>query len=457
MIQSLSLERFKSWKKIDSMRLAPITGLFGTNSSGKTSILQWLLLLKQTVNSSDRHQVLNLGDDKDPVRLGTLQDIVYRHDTATTISSSLKWSLPNKLPILDPETQDETLFTGSELSFGTSVGMHDGQAFVQSMLYEFDGHKFRYATKRADAGRKTEYVLHCDSHSDFKFKRSPGRAWPLPAPVKCYGFPDQVNSYFQNAGFLTDFQLAFENLFGRLYYLGPLRDYPRRQYSSAGAHPADMGERGEKVIDAMLASRLRGDKITRGKGRKKLSLEQYTAHWLKELGLISDFKVVTVAEGSNLYQVKVRKTPHSEWVLITDVGFGISQILPVIVLCYYVPPGSTVILEQPEIHLHPSVQSGLADIFIDAVTNRGIQLIIESHSEHLLRRLQRRIAEEVLPPDALALYFCRYEDQASHLDRLEVDQHGNITNWPQDFFGDDLGEMLAMNTAAMKRRAEARP
>ena len=457
MIQSLSLERFKSWKKIDSMRLAPITGLFGTNSSGKTSILQWLLLLKQTVNSSDRQQVLNLGDDKDPVRLGTMRDIVYQHDIETTICSSLKWSLPDLLMILDPETQDEVLFTGSELSFGTTVGIHGSQVIVQSMHYEFDGHTFEYAMKQTDGDEKTEYLLDCASYVGFEFKRSPGRAWPLPAPVKCYGFPDQVNSYFQNAGFLTDFQLAFENLFGRLYYLGPLRDYPRRQYSSAGAHPADMGERGEKVIDAMLASRLRGDKITRGKGRKKLSLEQYTAHWLKELGLISDFKVVTVAEGSNLYQVKVRKTPHSEWVLITDVGFGISQILPVIVLCYYVPFGSTVILEQPEIHLHPSVQSGLADIFIDAVTNRGIQLIIESHSEHLLRRLQRRIAEGILPRESVALYFCRYEDQASRLDRLDVDLFGNITNWPQDFFGDEFGEMLAMNTAALKRQAEARP
>jgi hypothetical protein len=80
--------------------------------------------------------------------------------------------------------------------------------------------------------------------------------------VKCYGYPDQVKAYFKNAGFLADFELAFEQLFSHLYYLGPLRDYPKRQYTWAGAQPADMGQRGEKAIDALLASRERGEKIS---------------------------------------------------------------------------------------------------------------------------------------------------------------------------------------------------
>lgn len=453
MIQSLSLERFKSWKKIDSMRFAPITGLFGTNSSGKTSILQWLLLMKQTVNSADRQQVLNLGDEKDPVRLGTFRDLIHEHDIAAPISWELRWTLPTPLQVVDPETKNTKLFEDSAMSFASTVGLQNAQTTVQSMRYEFARHEFSYQPKRGSTEKKRSgYALDARGPSGFKFKRSLGRAWDLPAPVKCYGFPDQVNSYFQNAGFLTDFQLAWEELFNRLYYLGPLRDYPRRQYTWGGAQPADMGERGEKVIDALLAARSRGDKISRGKGRSKFTLEQYTAHWLKELGLISDFRVDAVAEGSNLFHVSVRKTPASSWVLITDVGFGISQILPVIVLCYYVPEGSTVILEQPEIHLHPSVQSGLADVFIDAVEVRKIQLIVESHSEHLLRRLQRRIAEEQLKRDAVSLYFCRYHEGSSRLDRLEIDLFGNIANWPKDFFGDEMGEMAAMTTASMKRR-----
>ncbi len=121
-------------------------------------------------------------------------------------------------------------------------------------------------------------------------------------------------------------------------------------------------------------------------------------------------------------------------------------------LCYYVPEGSTIILEQPEIHLHPAVQSGLADVFIDVIKNRGVQIILESHSEHLLHRLQRRIAEEQLTPDDVALYFTKIEDGESKLDELDVDPYGNIRNWPQNFFGDEMGDLAAMTEAAMQRQ-----
>ena len=137
------------------------------------------------------------------------------------------------------------------------------------------------------------------------------------------------------------------------------------------------------------------------------------------------------------------------------MGFGVSQILPALVLCFYVPEGSTVILEQPELRLHPSVQAGLADVFIDAWERRNVQVVVESHSEHLLRRLQRRIAEEAISQDDVGLYFCKEDDGASRLDTLEVDQVGNISNWPQDFFGDQFGEIAAMSEAALNRRQAA--
>ncbi len=129
-----------------------------------------------------------------------------------------------------------------------------------------------------------------------------------------------------------------------------------------------------------------------------------------------------------------------------------SQVLPVLVLCYYAPQGSTIILEQPEIHLHPAVQSVLADVFIDVIKNRNIQLIIESHSEHLLRRLQRRVAEEVLTPQQTALYFCDIQAGASHLNQLDLDMFGNIRNWPKDFFGDIAGDLVEMMDHGLERQ-----
>ena len=114
---------------------------------------------------------------------------------------------------------------------------------------------------------------------------------------------------------------------------------------------------------------------------------------------------------------------------------------------------STVILDHPDIHLHPSVQAGLADVFIDVWRKHRVQILFESHSEHLLRRLQRRIAEEEIDRDDVSLFFCSTNDEGSSiLERLEVDKSGNISNWPRDFFGDQFGEIAAMSDAVLARQ-----
>jgi len=451
MLTSLSLTRFKSWRRISDMRFAPITGLFGANSSGKTSILQFLLLLKQTVESTDRQEVFDFGEQRGYVALGTFRDVVYGHARPGRLTWSLSFKLPEPLAVLDPETRDSMLFEDDKVTFSANVAEHGGpKRSVRKMTYAFAGHEFTFEVTPTDSQR---YHLVQSGPTQFQLKRAAGRPWELPPPVKCYGFPDQVYSFFQNAGFLADLQLALEQQFARLYYLGPLREYPRPFYVWAGAEPADVGSRGEKAIDAILSSRERREKTPRVKGHKGLTLEECVADWLEKLGLVDSFELRPINKGGHLFEAVVRKTPESTPVRITDVGFGISQILPVITLCYYVPEGSTIILEQPEIHLHPSVQAGLADVFIDAIRSRKIQIIVESHSEHLLRRLQRRIAEnETLENKDVALYFCKFKGKESELDPLDVDPYGNIKNWPKDFFGNEFDEMAEMTLAAMKRK-----
>jgi predicted ATPase len=453
MLTQLAVNNFKSWQSISQMRLAPITGLFGANSSGKTSILQLLLMLKQTIDSSDRAQVLEFGDERSLTNLGSFRDVVYGHTKPGIMDFSLKWNLAEPIAITNPESKTDILFTSEQLAFSCKMDENGAERLaVSQFAYDLAGQQFGLRRK-GPSGRKYDLTSLEDR---FRFTRNLGRAWDLPSPVKFYGFPDQVYAYYQNAGFLSELQLAFERLFGQLYYLGPLREFPQREYKWKGSEPADMGRRGERVVDAMLAARERGERISFGRGRKRQTLEERIAYWLKELGLIHDFSVEAIAKNSNIYQVRVQKSPSSAKVLITDVGFGVSQILPVLVLCYYVPEGSIVLLEQPEIHLHPSVQSGLADVFIDAVKNRNIQIILESHSEHLLRRLQRRIAEKTLAPKDTALYFCEMGKEASSLTPLDVNLFGDIENWPEDFFGDEFGEMAAITRAAAQRQAEER-
>ena len=459
MIKKLKINNFKSWHSTGDIHFSNLTGFFGTNSSGKTALLQYLLLLKQTAESSDRHQVLDLGSDKTIIELGTFKDLIFNHNTKEALESEINWQLKEpSLKIYHPAKKDAVLFKGSDLSFKSSISLTEKERpCVESFSYTFDSYRFRMTKLNSE---KHEYDLSVETitgrEKEFEFRRTPGRAWPLPEPVKFYGFPDQVKAYYQNAGFLSDFPLQLEELFKRVYYLGPLRDYPRRYYTYAGAQPADMGRRGELVIDAILASRDRGEKISRGKGRGNVryTLEEYVAHWLKELNLIDEFKVEPVTKGSKLFQVKLRIAPGSPEALITDVGFGVSQILPVITLCYYVPRGSILIIEQPEIHLHPKVQAGLADVFIDAISKRDIQIILESHSEHLLRRFQRRIAENEFDDKLASLYFCKTSEGKSTLEKLELDTYGNIRNWPEGFFGDEMSEIAAMAEAVYRRKSK---
>lgn len=454
MITQISMQNFKSWRDTGKMRLAPMTGLFGSNSSGKTSLLQMLLLLKQTAESPDRSQVLHTGDDRSLVDLGTFHDLLFKHDLDSPLKWSIAWNLPSSLHVEDPAHRGLMLFKDNKIAFEASVrwqGNSDqikGRPGVENMAYEFAGHRF---DMKLVSKAKAEYEIHHHGTS-FEFVRERGRAWKLPPPSKCYGFPDQVRAYYQNAGFLSDFELAFEEQFKRIFYLGPLRDYPKRQYPWAGMQPTDMGRRGERVVDAILASREVGYKLKMGRGHKRLTLEERVARWLKDLNLIDSFAVRPITPDGKLFQVWVKRHARAPEVLITDVGFGVSQILPVITLCYYAPEGSVLLLEQPEIHLHPSVQAGLADVFVDAIKTRRVQIILESHSEHLLRRLQRRVAEEQLTSDETALYFCDMKDGESRLTPLAMDMFGTIENWPADFFGDSFGEIAATSKAVIARK-----
>lgn len=444
MITNLRIKNFKSWVDSGQLPIAPLTGLFGSNSSGKTSILQVLLLLKQTVESSDRKRALITGDDRTSIDLGTFYDLVYNHKEDLPIEFNVSWELPDEIEVSDPNFLEQILFKTSNLTFQTIIKEIKGRPATESFYYSFDDKKFGMNKSNIN---DHEYSL---LHENFKATRIPGRGWPLPDPIKCYGFPDEAIGYYKNTGFLPDFVLAFESFFRKIYYLGPLREYPRRSYTWAGDDPGGVGGRGGESISAWLARR-QNIAFSYGKGKRKPTVEERIGHWLREMGLISDFLLQPIGKNRKDYELEVKTTRNSPFVAITDVGFGVSQILPILVLCYYVPEKSVIILEQPEIHLHPSVQSIIADLFIEVVTMRKVQIILESHSEHLIRRLQRRIAEEKIKTDQTALYFCKMQNSGSEIEKLDIDLFGNIRNWPDGFFGDEVSDLNAMIQETAKR------
>lgn len=454
MLERLFARNFKSWRTLD-IKLGRVTGLFGTNSSGKSSLLQFLLLLKQTKNATDRGLVLDFGGSTQMVNLGSYKDVIFSHNVEARLEWDVTWSLPQKSSISDPTKKRTNILASDSFLSIKSNSYLQGQLLTADFLeYRFGGFKFSIAPKKAGA-TEFELAADCPKESDFRFVRNKQRAWALPGPIKTHLFPDQAKTYFQNADFLSLFESSYESMMDSIYYLGPLREYPRREYPWSGTRPMDVGLRGERTIEAILSATTRQETRNLSYKSRHKPFQEMIAYWLKQLGLIHEFRIDEIGSGANLYRAVVRRDSKSSEVLLTDVGFGVSQILPALVLLYYVPEGSTVLMEQPEIHLHPSVQSGLADVILTVAKTRNLQVIVESHSEHLLRRFQRRVAENYYSNEDIKAYFCNIVGGESKLLDLEIDLFGEIRNWPPSFFGDEMVEIAETRKAILKRRMES--
>lgn len=468
MITRLRLTNFKAWREI-KIRFATVTGIFGANSAGKSSLIQFLLLLKQTRDATDRRIVLNFGSTESLANLGSYPEVVHGRDTNADISWELGWTLPEPLKIRGQSADGKPVgFIGSEMDTRCTVGLADpdrtSTLLTRRLGYLFGGSSI--ALKKPEGREGDTYELSVSSEGNrFALKRTQGRPFKIPPPVKTHAFPQQVRWSYQNADFLSDLELAYEDLMDRVHYLGPLRHHPERQYYWSGASPADVGPKGELTIHAILAATAQGEKRRLKKRAWSQPFERTIAHWLKELGLIDRFHMEEIGAGSNLYQARVTAKSSRTSSTLTDVGFGVSQVLPVLVLLYYVPKHSVILLEQPEIHLHPAVQSRLADLFLCVAKQRQLQIIVESHSQHLLQRLQRRVAEgkvEVpgkgstspfpISSDDVRLYFSALSRGVANLEDLELNKWGEIENWPDGFFGDEMEEIAAISSATLRRK-----
>lgn len=219
----------------------------------------------------------------------------------------------------------------------------------------------------------------------------------------------------------------------RINYISPLRAFPKRYYFLDKAN-----------ISSSLDS-IDGDNLTEVLKQNK-ELKRKVNDWLKAFNLsinIEDLKDV-------IHKIKVHQ--HGINFDITDVGFGISQVLPVIVQGFLSPKKSVTLIEQPEIHLHPKMQAQLADLFIDVVNSDGQNdkaLIIETHSEYLLKRLRRRIAEKKISCDDVALYFIHDREKklgSAKVEMIPISATGSF-NWPSEFYSteyEDTAEFMKL-------------
>lgn len=205
-------------------------------------------------------------------------------------------------------------------------------------------------------------------------------------------------------------------------HVSPLRAHPQRYYFLDKSN-----------INTVLNT-LDGNSLTEilkenGTVRKKVN------DWLDKFGLKVDVSTLQDV----IHKLKIHQNTLD--LDITDVGFGISQILPIIVQSFLSFNGSLTMIEQPEIHLHPKMQADLADLFIDVVNNKDKKyLLIETHSEYLLRRLRRRISEKKISSENIAIYFItppQNNNSSAEIHEKKVSENGSF-EWPQDFYADEL-------------------
>ncbi len=438
MLTHIRAKNFKSWADSGEVVLAPLTGFFGTNSSGKSSLLQMLLLLKQSIGSDD---VLFFGDASSLVNLGSFGDVIHGHDTDALLELEYGCQ-PQEPPVTEVERQMPDGTTKQlpvpirHFTFNISVCGSSNHLSVESFRYGFNSREVPDIQWKDDRLSRIDW-RGIDWREEGKRRKLERRAWPGSSIFNYYLF--------------EPFTSAFEHQFSQVYYLGPTRIMPQRRYHWEGEQPEGIGQSGDETVDALLSARI--DRLTTRGENGDVPIEERISAWLREMALAHSFSLKRAGprSGKN-YELRVQQSPASPPVSLVDMGYGLSQFLPVLVLCYYAPEGSTLILEQPGIHLHPKVQSQLADLLIEVVTERHLQVLVESHSEHLLNRLQRRIAEEQISVDKTAFYFCRNQGGVSACERLEIDEFGNIANWPENFFGNEMGDLFAMAQAQMERQ-----
>ncbi len=237
---------------------------------------------------------------------------------------------------------------------------------------------------------------------------------------------------------------------GKVRYLGPLRDEPRVVHSAWDERidSLPVGVRGELTAD--LLTRLKDHQIEYGDWNgiyKTKALPDAVGEWCSYLGIGDEITVIDQGKLGRGVQLRVDGANRD----LTTIGVGASQLLPVLVATLSARPGSLVLIEQPELHLHPAVQSKLADFFLFA--QPGVHLIIETHSEYLLTRVRRRIAEGLVDGSEVSILFVEQLHGASTARTLAIDSFGDISQWPSGFFDAQDHDSLAIMKAVAQKLA----
>ncbi len=443
---------FHGFEDTNSLEIRPVTVLLGSNNCGKSSTFLPLLLLKQTLE--DDHELPFLSTRGNIVSAGAYADLVHNGDTNLDIQFSIRFPYsepprredctsafhypPARLDVLFscdgstglPELTTftvlnqvgEKMFTRRKKNGNYSI---EGMGFRSGSLNsEFDRHLRRNFIADRPRGflfRSIEAVMAASRESTHDGKRESSQS---------------VNDYWRT---LDHTMYRVVDLLSSIKYLGPLREPPHRLYEVASLRPPGVGQRGER--SAELLHTIASDSKLMGELQYWLERFRFTERLSTEEFAPGGFSVYMTPPGTN----------HR--INYSDMGFGLSQVLPLILQVITAKLSDVLICEQPEIHLNPSLQSVLANMFVD-LANRGGTSIIETHSEHLLLRLRRLVANGEIDAEKVALYYVERHGDVSSIRSVEIESNGHIDHksWPEGFFGDALEESIELALAQARDR-----
>lgn len=464
-MKSFQLHNIKSYLDSNKVEIKPITIFIGKNSSGKSSLIRFPMVLKQTLEESIS-PLLFYGKYID---YGNYEDIVFNHNEKENVSFSITLdsielkNLVNQMYFFEKnEFAEFTDYIGykkndeSEFTLTVEIGRQIRDSIFAGELeikkYSIEFYNDIIFSVENNEGKYDIYIK--GKHQKNKSGAFNGLSFKFLTKNKLKNDENELET--KEVDFISRLLRSIEiNLLStasNISYIGPFRRTPDRNYRYQEANKLDIGSDGSYTSELLASYHRKNDKDFFNK------LNEWLGEHLHMHIYVEDLK-------GGMYRIVVEDLHTGVKNNIIDVGFGLSQVLPIIVQVLQEDKNklndnpfswrlarntrNIKIIEQPELHLHPEAQSNLADLFIKgAQINKKNNFIIETHSEHLILRLRRRILEGSIKSDKVAIYYVEKdlnENRGSNVKKLEIKSDGDIENWPADFFDQDYREIMKIN------------
>ena len=405
-ITKIAVKGFKSIAEEREIDIRPLTILAGANSSGKSSIMQPLLMLKQTLEAP-----------YDPGPLLIDGPNVEFTETAQFLSKLTDGKRIDRFQVRI-ETRGVDYFQIIKTTFKKGP---DGIEIVEMTR------KLKLETDQLPSPK--DLTLYPEMPlEEIKSMLHPTPTLDRLEGVKrsrCFlGFGSENNNGFYDVTYSLGSNILYS------IHLPGLRGNPERTYKFASTGPQYPG-----TFENYVASIIHKWQETKDERVKTVTA---ALHTIGLTGQINTQKVGDVGIEVQVGRLPYNSTNETDMVNIVDVGFGVSQVLPVLVAVIAAEPGQLVYLEQPELHLHPRAQVALARVLADAA-KRGVRVVAETHSSLLLLGIQTLVAEGDLSPELVKLHwFSRNKDGVTEVSSVDLDEAGAYGDWPMDFDDVDL-------------------